>query len=1056
MKWDGTNSVMPLGWRLHDLWFYGGSFGFNSAAGDIYGISSAGLSGAWHHVTVVFTNNNAVNNKIYIDGVLQTLTQRRGGIRNSNAIVNPHLRLGGWWVNNGYRFRGELDEVRIFTGVVSQAMVDDLRSETCTSLLAKWSMDESGWTDSVNEVIDSSSNAHHGTPTNGPTTSNINPVTSGTPGTCNYGHFDDAGGSIGDYIGLPSFPNLDSDFTITAWINTNNSAARGQRIFADDERNIGGFALSLGDGGTGRLRFYSRNVNPIILDGGIGTIQNDTWYFVAAVADITNGARTIYVYDDSGVLIETTTASHTGTWGSDTGISSIGGETNNGETANRFSGDIDEVQVYSGVMSQASIATLASETHSCPLPAGLDHFEFIGLPGSNSTCTALNVQIRACADASTPCTPYNYSGEVVVNTSSNIGDWSLTSGAGAINTGTSNDGSATYTFTNESLISLALTHTASGAITLDVEESSGANNASSSAIAYSENAFDITEDPLTIAGKDQQFTIRMITRDPLTGNCATATGYAGNKSLKWWLTPAAEDPAAAAPPTIGGQSLTDASVSAVTETVSFVSGVSVVTLASTDVGKYAVNVRDASASYSTDNIDGTSEVLVVKPFGIAFDGITDSSAMANPAGTATAGGRFVSAGTAFTFDLAAYQYQATDDVNGDGVPDSGADITDNGVTQAFAAPAAISVASHTPAAATPVGSFSPTSISSIIFSGGKAHITDAEYGEVGSVKIQANVSNYLSEPTADFVTQSPNIGRFYPDRIIMNGSISEAISCIDGFIYMGEGGLDVDVLLEAQNANGVRAEHYDNVASYGYLSDIGYVAENGDSGGSNLASRLSFTNSEVWDEGVMLLNVDNGAFNRAAVTDYVAGLQLGLQVSNLGGLNDNVDIENLDMNPVQVGNCISAGNCNAKKMLGSVDMRYGRARTKNAFGPETEDLAIPLYVEYFDGSYFVLNTDDSCTPYDSDDPNAGSDSTEVPDYANINPAESISAGESNTLVPLTLITPGVVSTINVWWIVDAWLKYDWNGSGDEDPLSTATFGQYRGHDRIIYWREVAN
>ncbi|WP_368664619.1 DUF6701 domain-containing protein, partial [Oleiphilus sp. HI0086] len=27
---------------------------------------------------------------------------------------------------------------------------------------------------------------------------------------------------------------------------------------------------------------------------------------------------------------------------------------------------------------------------------------------------------------------------------------------------------------------------------------------------------------------------------------------------------------------------------------------------------------------------------------------------------------------------------------------------------------------------------------------------------------------------------------------------------------------------------------------------------------------------------------------------------------------------------------------------------------------------------------------------------------------------------------------------------------------DEHPFVEAQFGQYRGHDRIIYWREVSN
>jgi hypothetical protein len=37
-----------------------------------------------------------------------------------------------------------------------------------------------------------------------------------------------------------------------------------------------------------------------------------------------------------------------------------------------------------------------------------------------------------------------------------------------------------------------------------------------------------------------------------------------------------------------------------------------------------------------------------------------------------------------------------------------------------------------------------------------------------------------------------------------------------------------------------------------------------------------------------------------------------------------------------------------------------------------------------------------------------------------------------------------------------WLQFDWNGDGNynNDPAAVITFGQYRGNDHIIYWREV--
>ena len=48
--------------------------------------------------------------------------------------------------------------------------------------------------------------------------------------------------------------------------------------------------------------------------------------------------------------------------------------------------------------------------------------------------------------------------------------------------------------------------------------------------------------------------------------------------------------------------------------------------------------------------------------------------------------------------------------------------------------------------------------------------------------------------------------------------------------------------------------------------------------------------------------------------------------------------------------------------------------------------------------------------------------------------------------------------LNVDHSTQPWLQYDWNGDGalQNHSGASATFGQYRGHDRIIYWREVSN
>ena len=130
MYWNGTDSVMPMGWSVHDLWLVSGAFGFNSGNSDVYGIASTGLSGGWRHVVAVFTNGSVVNNKLYIDGVSRSLSQQLSSLNASTAVVNNAMRISGWGANTGYRFGGRLDQFQVFNGEPSAAEVATLYAES--------------------------------------------------------------------------------------------------------------------------------------------------------------------------------------------------------------------------------------------------------------------------------------------------------------------------------------------------------------------------------------------------------------------------------------------------------------------------------------------------------------------------------------------------------------------------------------------------------------------------------------------------------------------------------------------------------------------------------------------------------------------------------------------------------------------------------------------------------------------------------------------------------------------------------------------------------------
>lgn len=164
MKWDGTSNMMPVGWNRHNIWINNGSMGFNTWNSDIYGVSTNVLSvNTWHHIAVEFTNGQVTNNKMFIDGTEQVLSQRFGSPNNSNATVQTELRIGGDGVTSFYNFSGDLDEVRVYQGTLSETEVSAIMISThpCSSIVApvlEYRFDQCTYTGIAGDVIDEGGN----------------------------------------------------------------------------------------------------------------------------------------------------------------------------------------------------------------------------------------------------------------------------------------------------------------------------------------------------------------------------------------------------------------------------------------------------------------------------------------------------------------------------------------------------------------------------------------------------------------------------------------------------------------------------------------------------------------------------------------------------------------------------------------------------------------------------------------------------------------------------------------------------------------------------------
>ncbi|MDP2822678.1 MAG: LamG domain-containing protein [Sulfuritalea sp.] len=220
-----------------------------------------------------------------------------------------------------------------------------------TPPLAEYRLDEC----SGAAAADASGNGYHGTLVGGVSLASTGRI-------CTADTFN---GSTG-YIGLPTgFPKLGvasgyTNFTIASWFNSTNAAKIGQRIYVDDQNKNVGFALSVGDNGTGIVRFFSRAVSPVIFDSP-AIVTSNNWYFVVATHDATLKKRRLIIYDAGGNLVSGTSDTYTGAWGADAGTAAIGGENSSSLESGsgyRFQGRLDETRIYSRVLADTEIAAI--------------------------------------------------------------------------------------------------------------------------------------------------------------------------------------------------------------------------------------------------------------------------------------------------------------------------------------------------------------------------------------------------------------------------------------------------------------------------------------------------------------------------------------------------------------------------------------------------------------------------------------------------------------------------------------------------------------------------
>lgn len=357
--------------------------------------------------------------------------------------------------------------------------------------------------------------------------------------------------------------------------------------------------------------------------------------------------------------------------------------------------------------------------------------------------------------------------------------------------------------------------------------------------------------------------------------------------------------------------------------------------------------------------------------------------------------------------------------------------------------------------------------------------------EAGTITVSARVADgdYLGAGNTLGAT-SGNIGRFYPEffNVLSSAVVPE---CIAGnFSYMSDAlwqylPVAVSYEITAETLLGDTLMNYDS-ASLGFPVGAFEAVAESQNNGVDLSARTSLPAGD-WVNGELIVTAaSNAGFRRAltGVNETVDGpftdLILGLRPASSNIDPTELTAGDLTMNATSIGDCTADTSCNSYALGAGHDFYFGRMTGESAHGPETATLNVPLFVEVYNGSNFVLNTNDSCSEtLMSDIQFAGSALSNdanrtVPigagattgTFTQFTPTVDFDflAGEAG----LSFSPPGAGNTGSFLIEIDLTnlphFRFDWDGNGStadntSPPDIEVSFGNFRGHDRIIHWRE---
>lgn len=701
---------------------------------------------------------------------------------------------------------------------------------------------------------------------------------------------------------------------------------------------------------------------------------------------------------------------------------------------------------------------------SNPIGAQIDHFEF-DHTGQGLTCNAEMVTIRACANASCSQLFTAPLSATLLPDSAADGVWvggnqvSFSSGTAQLQLRRNTPGVVTLGVKGSNPTTKPLSKTL-------CRIGNGGLSENNCSLTFADSGF-VFDVPDKRANRPEQVLVKAVKKSDVTKQCVPSF-QSQTKTLNFWSsyqTPSA--PISPKAVTINNMVIGTSSASPTAVNLLFdTNGQASISVNYPDAGKLQLDAKYTGTGDEQGLVMAGSDQFVSVPAGLCVKSVDANASCSNANMTCNV---YRKAGQTFgmTVQAMAWEKDGDPDFCSGNLPTPNFSDAQMKLASKVVAP---SIANGGLDGVLGVASYSHSAQANNLNT-----ISNQTISEVGVFQIAAQASpNYLGTASSLNIPigYSANIGRFVPDRFLVS-NVSVIPAC-GGFSYMDQL-FPMSMELSALNIAGDITKNYFPPFS---LATAKLVGENNNNG-VDLQSRLSALpiKADSWNQGVAMVDASYQA-NFSRVTPNVATnlyqdgpfelLDIGVQLMDNdprpNGLYSYV--ASPDMDAASTGTCT---NCNAKK-ISTQTLRHGRVVMDNTYGPETEILRMPTRAEYWNGSSWALNTADNCTTavyalgsqvdHSALGYNFDPDLVAGQSVVRSGGTATFQAGQFELLWQ-AVTTSGLPYRGQVTAPLDVptWLEWYWNWNGVSptevtEPRASAYFGRYRGHDKIIYWREV--